>query len=147
MSWTLQSSCPWTGQSWTSRPWTLSRPITSTAWRISTHSSLIQNFLMVGTTYTYYQQILWSTDTFQLSRVQLYRASIMEKIIPRDGKMSMQTDCILLYRTPICGYEAGTSLSSKLKVKTVCKIIFFKKIKVRNFVNFMVRSGRRKSFL
>ena len=23
MSWTLQSSCPWTGQSWTSRPWTL----------------------------------------------------------------------------------------------------------------------------
>ena len=30
MSWTLQSSCPWTGQSWTSRPWTLSRPITST---------------------------------------------------------------------------------------------------------------------
>jgi len=30
MSWTLQSSCPWTGQSWTSRPWTLSHPITST---------------------------------------------------------------------------------------------------------------------
>jgi len=30
MSWTLQSSCPWTGQSWTSRPWILSRPITST---------------------------------------------------------------------------------------------------------------------
>ena len=24
MSWTLQSSCLWTGQSWTSRPWTLS---------------------------------------------------------------------------------------------------------------------------
>src|SRR5947207_2009085 len=32
MSWTLQSSCPWTGQSWTSRLWTLSRPITSTAY-------------------------------------------------------------------------------------------------------------------
>ena len=32
MSWTLQSSCPWTGQSWTSRPWTLSRPITSTGY-------------------------------------------------------------------------------------------------------------------
>ena len=61
--------------------------------------------------------------------------------------MSLQTDCILLYRTPICGCEAGTSLSSKLKVKTVCKIIFFKKIKVRNFINFMVRSERRKSFL
>ena len=60
--------------------------------------------------------------------------------------MSTQTDCILLYRTPKCGCEAGTSLSSELKVKTVCKIILFKKIKVQNFVNFMVRSGRRKSF-
>jgi len=76
----------------------------------------------------------------------MYRAPIMKEIIPRDGKMSSQTDCILLYRIPICGCEAETSLSSKLKVKTVCKIIFFKKIKVRNFVNFMVRSGRRKSF-
>ena len=70
----------------------------------------------------------------------------MKEIISRDGKMSSQTDCILLYRTPICGCEAGISLSSELKVKTVCKIIFFKKIKVRNFVNFIVRSGRRKSF-
>ena len=33
MSWTLQSSCPWTGQSWMSRLWTLSHPITSTARR------------------------------------------------------------------------------------------------------------------
>ena len=33
MSWTLQSSCPWTGQSWTSHPWILFRPITSTARR------------------------------------------------------------------------------------------------------------------
>src|ERR1043166_4667072 len=32
MSWTLQSLCPWTGQSWTSRPWTLSRPISSTGY-------------------------------------------------------------------------------------------------------------------
>ena len=70
----------------------------------------------------------------------------MEKVIPRDGKMSSQTDCILLYRTPICGYEVGTSLNNELKVKTVCKIIFLKKIKVRNFVKFMVWSGRRKSF-
>src|ERR1041385_2532819 len=38
MSWTLQSSCPLTGQSWTSCPWTLSRPITSTACNYITKS-------------------------------------------------------------------------------------------------------------
>jgi hypothetical protein len=43
----------------------------------------------------------------------------MKKVIPRDGKMSSQTACILLYRTPICRCEAGTSLSNELKVKTV----------------------------
>ena len=60
-------------------------------------------------------------ETFRLSRAQMYRASIMKKVIPRDGKMSSQTACILLYRTPICRCEAGTSLSSELKVKTVCE--------------------------
>src|ERR1044071_6094519 len=42
MSWTLQSSCPWTGQSWTSCPWTLSHSITSTAYRYSTEN-ILQN--------------------------------------------------------------------------------------------------------
>ena len=64
----------------------------------------------------------------------MYRASIMEKVIPRDGKMSSQTACILLYRTPICGCEAETNLSSELKVKTVSEKIFFMKIKVRKII-------------
>src|SRR5438874_972639 len=43
MSWTLQSLCPWMGQSWTSRPWTLSRPITSTGRR---RLSFIRRFIL-----------------------------------------------------------------------------------------------------
>ena len=70
----------------------------------------------------------------------------MEKIIPRDGKMSSQTDCILLYRIPICGCETETSLSSELKVKTVCKIIFFKKIKVRKFYKIYGTERKKKEF-
>ena len=76
----------------------------------------------------------------------MYRAPIMKEIIPRNGKMSSQTDCILLYRIPICGYEAGTSLSNELKVKTVYKIIFFKKIKVRNFYKFYGTERKEKEF-
>ena len=76
----------------------------------------------------------------------MYRAPIMKEIIPRDGKMSSQTDCILLYRIPICGCEAGTSLSSELKVKTVCKIIFFKKIKVRKFYKIYGTERKKKEF-
>ena len=77
----------------------------------------------------------------------MYRAPIMKEIIPRDGKMSSQTDCILLNRTPICGCEAGTSLSNELKVKTICKIIFFKKIKVRNFYKIYGTERKKKEFL
>ena len=77
----------------------------------------------------------------------MYRAPIMKENIPRDGKMSSQTDCILLYRTPICGCEAGTSLSSELKVKTVYKIIFFKKIKVRKFYKFYGMEWKEKELI
>ena len=40
----------------------------------------------------------------------------------------------------------GTSLLSKLKVKTVCKIIFFKKIKVRNFYKIYGTERKKKEF-
>jgi len=46
MSWTLQSSCPWTGQSWTSRPWILSHPITSTGRQRSSSTRLPYNVLV-----------------------------------------------------------------------------------------------------
>ena len=49
MSWTLQSPCPWTGQSWTSRPWTLSRPITSTAPMYSTPKILLNIRILLRT--------------------------------------------------------------------------------------------------
>ena len=46
-------------------------------------------------------------EHLSLSRAQMYRAPIMKEIIPRDGKMSSQTACILLNRTSICGRREG----------------------------------------
>ena len=46
-------------------------------------------------------------ETFRLSRAQMYRASIMKKVIPQDGKMSSQAACNQLNRISICGRRKG----------------------------------------
>src|SRR5438128_12602003 len=59
MSWTLQSSCSWTGQSWTSHPWILSRPITSTGF--TTRCNILDIFLDYrrGTTGAYRRTVIY----------------------------------------------------------------------------------------
>ena len=40
-----------------------------------------------------------------------------------------------------------TSLSNELKVKTVFKLIFFKKIKVQKFIKFIGTEQKKKEFV